>query len=210
MGKILRYVSLYRFRKKWRKRNRNNSTYAKNEFKIESVLVGNGTYGGIYVLNDVPTQKLIIGSFCSIADEVLFLLGADHRLDYISTYPYKYRILHSTPYEAVSKGNIIIGDDVWIGHRAIILSGVTIGQGAVVAAGAVVAKDVPPYAVVAGVPAKVIKYRFEQKIIDKLAMLDYSLLSSNKIAAVEDKLYESINLNNIDEIIAVLMREELV
>lgn len=77
-------------------------------------------------------------------------------------------------WETQAKGNIIVNDDVWIGDSALILSGVEIGQGAVIAAGAVVTEDVPPYAVVGGVPAKVIKYRFRDDVIKELVKIDYA------------------------------------
>ena len=83
--------------------------------------------------------------------------------------------------EATSKGKIEISDDVWIGTNALILSGVHIGKGAVVAAGSVVTKDVPPFAIVGGVPAKVIKYRFPDDIIACLMKCDYSNISDDMI-----------------------------
>jgi serine acetyltransferase len=94
--------------------------------------------------------------------------------------------------EAVSKGDIVVGDDVWIGYGATILSGVHIGQGAVVAAGALVAKDVPPYAIVGGVPAKVIKYRFEPALIERLLEIDYSQLDDATIREHADDLYNGL------------------
>ena len=130
-------------------------------FDIDSVEVGRGTYGGLTVQNDVKGRKLYIGSYCSIAQEVVFLLGNEHRLHTLSTFPFCAKYLGELDQDAHSRGNIIVCDDVWIGRRAMILSGVRIGQGAVVAAGAVVTKDIPPYAIVGGVPARVLKYRFQ-------------------------------------------------
>ena len=77
-------------------------------------------------------------------------------------------------------------DDVWLGHNAIVLSGVTIGQGAVVAAGALVVNDVPPYSIVGGVPAKVIKYRFTEDVIQKLLNVDYSKISEEMLLEHKD------------------------
>ena len=94
--------------------------------------------------------------------------------------------------EAISKGDIIIDDDVWIGYGATILSGVHISQGAVVAACAVVTKDVPPYAIVGGVPAKVIKYRFEPEMIEELMKVDYSKLTKEQIEQHIDELYAGL------------------
>ena len=94
--------------------------------------------------------------------------------------------------EANSKGDIIIDDDVWIGYRAIVLSGVHVGQGAVIAAGAVVTKDVPPYAIVGGNPAKVINYRFDEDMIDKLLEFDYTGIDEKLISQHIDELYQKM------------------
>ena len=116
----------------------------------------------------------------------------------ISTFPFKVSF-SLEEYEATSKGNIVIDDDVWIGYGATILSGVHIGQGAVIAAGAVVTKDVPPYAIVGGVPAKVIKYRFPQEMIEALLKIDYSKLDKNMISAHIDELYQELtDLQQLD------------
>lgn len=102
--------------------------------------------------------------------------------------------------DATSKGSIIVDDDVWIGYRATIMSGVHIGQGAVVAAGAVVTKDVPPYAIVGGVPARVIKYRFSPEVIEHLLKLDYSKLSDDMIREKIDDLYTSLDGKSPEEV----------
>ena len=97
--------------------------------------------------------------------------------------------------EALSRGDIIVKDDVWIGENALIMSGVTLGQGCIVAAGAVVTKDVPPYAIVGGVPAKVIRYRFTEAQIEKLIQIDYSKLTDDMIREHIDELYQSVDDN---------------
>ena len=94
--------------------------------------------------------------------------------------------------EAISKGDIIIYDDVSIGYGAIILSGVHIGQGAVVEAGSVVTKDIPPYAIVGGVPAKLIKYRYKPEMIEALLTIDYRKLNDEIIRNNIDKLYTEL------------------
>ena len=94
--------------------------------------------------------------------------------------------------EGTSKGDIIVADDVWIGYRATILSGVHIGQGAVIAAGAVVTKDVPPYAIVGGVPARVIKYRFPEEMVGELMRIDYSKLTEEMVREHIEDLYSAL------------------
>lgn len=201
--KLKNYIKLYRFRKLWRKRNPQNDTYAENIFSLQNVSVGKRTYGGLKVLCDIENVQLKIGNYCSIAQDVVFLLGIDHQMNLISTYPFKTKMLYSK-YEAISKGDIIIDDDVWIGYRVIIMSGVYIGQGAVIGAGAIVTKNVPPYAVVGGAPAKVIKYRFSETVRKKLLCFDFTKLSNDKIKNNIEILYESIDEDNIDEILNTL------
>lgn len=189
---VKRRLDAMLFRKKWRKANAHNQTYVKASFDAAAVRVGNHTYGCI----DAQISnggKLTIGHYCSIAEGVKFLVSADHPLDRISTYPFLSKLLTGEP-EATSKGDILVEDDVWIGYGATILSGVRIGQGAVVAAGAVVAGDVPPYAIAGGVPAKVIKYRFEPEMIEELMKIDYSRLDEPMIRAHADDLYQKLEI----------------
>ena len=173
----------------WRKLNPHNETSPVNDFNFSSVTVGKYTYGGIQVYNFNRSERLKIGNFCSIAGDVMFILNADHSTSTISTFPFKAKCLFTGELEAASKGDIIIDDDVWIGYGATIMSGVHISQGAVIAAGAVVTKDVPPYAIVGGVPAKVIKYRFEPEMIEELLKIDYGKLSKEDIEKHIDDLY---------------------
>ena len=186
---VLNYFKRLYLKKKWRKLNSHNfTTYCQIFGDINKVHIGNYTYGEIYVSSPNTNYDIYIGHFCSIAGEVRFLLGADHSINRISTYPFNSTIL-KCGIDAVSKGDIIVDDDVWIGQGAIILSGVHIGQGAVVAAGSVVTKDVPPYAIVGGVPAKVIRYRFEPDMIEELLKIDYSKLTKEDIEKHIDELY---------------------
>lgn len=185
-------IKKFIYKCRWRSRNRNNSTTLQNLFDIDAVSVGNYTYGELTVLTFKKGPRLKVGNFCSIASGVVFVLSADHDISRISTFPFKTKCLKTEKYEAVSKGDIKVGDDVWIGQNAIILSGVNIGQGAVIAAGAVVTKDVPPYAIVAGVPAKIIRYRFETDIVDKMLHIDFSKLDKNMVLEHIQELYGEV------------------
>ena len=189
---IKRFFKLYFFKYKWRKSNKHNFTGAGNVFDKECVLVGNYTYGRIYLLNEILDARLYIGSFCSIAENVMFILGNDHVTDHISMFPFRHMLVSKDIVDATSKGNIVVDDDVWIGYGATIMSGVHIGQGAVVAAGAVVTKDVPPYAIVGGVPARVIKYRFNSELIEELLKVDYSKLTKEEIGKHINGLYSEL------------------
>ncbi len=127
-------------------------------------LMGIGSYGLPLVHDWNEGGTLKIGAFCSIAENVQIFLGGHHRTDWISTYPFPAKIdaLQDIKGYAFSRGDVVIGNDVWLGTGAMILSGITIGHGAVVGAGAVVTHDVDPYAVVAGNPAHLIKWRFDE------------------------------------------------
>lgn len=169
---LTNYLKLYLFRKKYRRLNRHNLTSIKSFCDLSKVIVGKKTYGEINVTDySLADTKLYIGSYCSIAPNVRFLLGGEHQLHSISTYPFKV-LCFGELREAGSKDSIIVKDDVWIGDGAIVCSGVTIGQGAVVAAGAVVTKNVEPYAIVGGNPARVIKCRFDEKLRQRLCAID--------------------------------------
>lgn len=148
-----------------------------------------------------------IGAFCSIARDVYIGL-AGHTLDMMSTSPIFTEPHNGTGFSwtsnsdcAYTNGRVSIGNDVWIGYGAKIMSGISIGNGAIVAAGAVVTKDVPPYAIVGGVPAHIIRYRFEQQIIDRLQNLKWWDLPDARLkakielfqtAAIDNKLIDSI------------------
>ncbi len=128
----------------------------------------------------INQDKLIIGKFCSIACGAKFLFNsANHTLSSLSTYPFPIFFeewdleIKDITKAWDNKGDIVIGNDVWIGYEAVILAGVTIGDGAVIGTRAVVTKDVPPYTIVGGIPAKPIKKRFPQETIDALLKIKW-------------------------------------
>ena len=132
--------------------------------------LGEWSYGRPRVLEWGEGGELSIGRFCSIAEEVTILLGGEHRTDWVSTYPFAEMTGADVPGTGHprSKGKVAIGHDVWIGRGALILSGVTLSSGCVVGAHAVVSKSVPPYAIVAGNPARVVRMRFDEGTIAAL------------------------------------------
>ena len=134
--------------------------------------IGDYTYGRPLVMRYAGNRaRITIGKFSSIADGVRIFQGGNHPTEYVSTYPF--RIAFSLPgrfHDGIpaTRGDVCIGNDVWLCHGCTIMSGVAIGDGAVVAVKAVVTKDVPPYAIVGGVPAHVLRYRFSPEQIGAL------------------------------------------
>ena len=179
----------------------NTICYLKNVISNPNIIVGDFTF--YHDFNDprnfekqnvlyhypVNNDKLIIGKFCSIAFGIKFIMnGANHTLNSLSTYPFPVfseewdNSLNVT--EAWdNKGDIVIGNDVWIGFEAVIMPGVHIGDGSIIGTRALVTKDVPPYSIVGGIPAKVIRKRFEDSIIDDLLNLKWWDWSYEKIQA---------------------------
>ncbi len=118
---------------------------------------------------------LKVGKYCSISNSATFILGLEHNSKWLTTCPFSVvdKNYRKYPYPTRSKGDINVGNDVWIGYEALILSGVKIGDGAIIGARSVVAKDVPPYAIVAGNPSKIIRYRFSPEVIEQLLELKW-------------------------------------
>ena len=158
--------------------------------------VGDFTYGHDQIqLHAWDTStRLHIGKFCSIADSVHVFLGGNHRIEWLSTYPFATPV--PTPNDPrgprsghpKSNGDVRIGNDVWIGSRSSIMSGITVGDGAVVAAFSHVVADVPPYAIVGGNPASLIRYRFDTATIDLLLEIAWWNWPFEDIALVSDLL----------------------
>jgi len=152
-------------------------------------------------------EKLIIGKFCSIACGTKFLFNcANHSLKSLSTYTFplfyeEWELEKSNITTAWdNKGNIVIGNDVWIGYEAVIMAGVHIGDGAIIAARAVVTKDVPPYTIVGGTPAKEIRKRFDAEVIEQLLIQKWWDWSTDEIRQclpyiMEGKINELLTRN---------------
>jgi acetyltransferase-like isoleucine patch superfamily enzyme len=158
--------------------------------------IGQGSYGdpNVHTFDGDTTTRLEVGNYCSISHDVHILLGGEHRTDWVTTSPL--RILNHLPGaledgHPASKGDVIIGNDVWIGFGATILSGVTIGNGAVVAAGSVVASNIPPFTIVGGNPAKVIRARFTPEMCEALERIGWWNWSHEEVVAAADMLCSS-------------------
>ena len=145
--------------------------------------IGRWTYGKPKIMSWGEGATLKIGSFCSFAPDVKVFLGGEHRTDWVTTYPFSvlWEIAKKFTGHPATKGDVIIGNDVWIGNGAIILSGVTISDGAVIGAGAVVTKDVPAYGIVAGNPARLVKKRFDEDIVQRLLKIAWWNWEDDKI-----------------------------
>ena len=179
------------------------SCFIKNVITAPNIIVGDYTYyddandpTGFErnnVLFNYPEfgDRLIIGKFCSIASGAKFIMGpANHRISSVTTYPFNVfggiwsertpSHLSQLPF----KGDTVIGNDVWIGRESVIMPGVKIGNGSIIAAYSVVAKDIPPYTVAGGNPAQPIKKRFDDELIDILLRLKWWDLSAEKLADI--------------------------
>jgi acetyltransferase-like isoleucine patch superfamily enzyme len=192
---IVRIYTKVQFDKKWRKINVHNDTVVgERTFPIENVSVGKCTYGMLNVQSFFPNanERLEIGNYVSIAPGTLFMLGVNHQTQTLTTFPLHTRLVGPTSLDAVSKGPLIVEDEVWIGTNAIIFSGVAIGKGAIIAAHAVVTSSVPPYAIVGGNPAKIIKYRFPENIISILTPIKLIDIETEWLRSNISELYKRI------------------
>ena len=150
-------------------------------------------------------DKLVIGKFCAIATGVKFIMnGANHKISGFSTYPFQifgngWEKVTPQPQDLPFKGDTIIGNDVWIGYESVIMPGVRIGDGAIIAAKSVVVSDVDPYAIVGGNPAKLIRKRFSEDIIETLLEIAWWNWDIEKISQNLDKIVAA----NIDALVSI-------
>ena len=165
---------------------------SQKEFKKQypNYKIGVNSYGMPSVKNTHPNATLSIGSYCSIANNVEIYLGGQHRTDWISSYPFPAffkQATHILDYET-THGDVVIGSDVWLCRNCIILSGITIGHGAVVANSAIVTKDIEPYAIVGGNPAKFIRWRFDYETRQALLKSEWWEWPENEILSIVDRI----------------------
>lgn len=152
--------------------------------------VGRFTYGSPQIVRyKSAVDRIEIGSFCSIAREVVFIMGGEHYTNFTTTYPMNLAFPgKGLPWHEKTKGPTRVGSDVWIGYGATILSGVTIGHGAVIGARSVVTSDINPYQIVAGNPARVIRNRFSQSVISHLLQNPWWDLPIDEIGKIANRL----------------------
>ena len=175
------------------------------------ITVGTGTYGAPRLLWDEADlgHALTIGKYCSIGENVKIFVGrfGDHNTRVPSTYPLAMLFgqprRRNVPSKANKKRNVLIGNDVWIGRDVTIKAGVTIGDGAVIGTGALVTKDVVPYTVVGGVPAKQISERFEEETVRKLLRLRWWDWPEDIIRERIDFFYEEEFEDMLDRFLAI-------
>lgn len=171
MGIKLIFRKLERNLRKWVKKLRGGQDIPKLHRpqvrfrkKYPDFEVGTGTYGIPTVHDWQDGTTLRVGNYCSIAKNVQIFLGGQHRTDWVSSYPFPIYLPEAKHIKdfRISRGDVVIGSDVWLCANCTILSGVTVGHGAVIASHAVISRDVPPYAVMAGNPAKLVRWRFDE------------------------------------------------
>ena len=181
--------------------------------KSKVIMTGKYSYAnGQFIIRSWDEgAHIFIGSFCSIADNITVFLGGNHRTDWVTTFPFGHVFKDRFPAGDINgsghpttKGHVVIENDVWIGSSCTIMSGVTVGSGSVIAAESVVINDVEPYSIVAGNPAKLIKKRFSEKIIErflKMSWWDYSEEIINKIVPLLQSIPDEEVLSKIENIL---------
>lgn len=158
-------------------------TRHKHKSLNSKISIGEYTYGNPKIIEYGTGSELSIGKFCSIAQDVTILLGGSHTTGWGTTFPFTtmLRVKNNPAAEKPQPAQTTIGNDVWIGYGTLILSGVKIGDGAIIGARTVVSKDIEPYSIVAGNPPKLLKYRYTEKIIKVLLEKKWWDLPEEKI-----------------------------
>ena len=164
--------------------------------------VGRHTYGHDKIIKFQWGEGAVlkIGAFCSVAENVKMFLGGDHQTSWTSTFPFDVK-LGVGGKSVKTNGDIIIGNDVWIGNGVTIMSGVTIGDGSVIAANSHVVKNVRPYTLVGGNPARHIKSRFSSSVIEKLMILKWWEFDDTQIKEMVDTLCSPPTIESIQKLI---------
>ena len=193
-------------------------TYVKPTIKNPNIIVGDFTYisdsnfeSHVTHHYDFNDDKLIIGKFCQIASGVEFIMnGANHQMNALTTFPFYifegWDMNAPLPSDLSIKGNTVIGNDVWIGQNAVILPGVNVGDGAIIGANSIVGRDVPPYTIVVGNPAREIRKRFDDELIDLMLKFKWWNKSIDEINELIPILTCS-DLNYVKEIIGEAIKQ---
>ncbi len=199
---IIAKIHWYFKRKRWKQLNPRNKTFLLNDVNLALIKVGDFSYGGLEVYSwGTRGEMLQIGRFVSIASGVKFLLGGNKHTDHFLMNPTRNLFFDKSvrPF-GYSKGPIIVEDDVWLCTDVTVLSGVTIGKGAICMAGSMITKDVPPFAIVSGIPAKVVRYRFSPELQKEMLNIDFLSLNEDALKHLDTLLHTSLTPEILSQI----------
>lgn len=178
-----------------------NSKFGRNTKIYKDSEIIDSEIGDYTYINGSKVKRAFIGKFCSIGSDSTIGGYAKHPTEFISTHPvfYSTRMQNGFTFserDLIEETGIVnIGNDVWIGSNVIILDGISVGNGAIIAAGAVVTKDVPPYGIVGGVPARLIKYRFDSEMTDKISRLEWWNWPEEKLGSLVEYFQKNVDLD---------------
>ncbi|MBF0282129.1 MAG: CatB-related O-acetyltransferase [Zetaproteobacteria bacterium] len=188
----------------WNTRVNGSCTFSEFNKLLSNTRIYNSTLGCCTYIGGAEIRNSDIGSFCSIASQARIGGLGSHPVNFISTHPIFYSLINQVGFTFASENKVeeqartTVGNDVWVGYRAVILDGVTVGDGAVIAAGAVVTKDIEPYSIVGGVPAKLIRKRFDDEVIEKLLEIKWWNLSPAELENVSSYFISRTSWNKSD------------